>query len=230
MRNRLIYFALILILQACSSSKQDSIVPDTTPSKAELTTPAQNSICVTGTVISDTQSSVTFSWNAAEHANSYDLVVKNLLTATTVTLNTTQTQVTTNLSRATPYSWYIVSKSATINKTAQSDTWKFYNSGSGAVTYAPFPAEITAPTYAQVVPAGTVNLTWKGSSVETGTIVDYDVYFGTSTAPALLKSKVSDSFINDVSVTSGNQYYWKVITRDNNGNTSDSGLYVFTTN
>jgi len=229
MRNRLIFLVLGLMLQACGG-KHDTVPPAADPSKAELTTPAQNSVCITGTVVSDTQSSVTFIWNAATNANNYDLVVRNLLTATTVTLNTTQTQLTTNLLRNTPYSWYVISKSSTISKTAQSDTWKFYNSGPGVVTYAPFPAEITAPTFAEVVPAGAVDLTWKGSSVEAGTIVNYDVYFGTTTTPSLLKSNVTDSFINGVSVTSGNQYYWRVITRDNSGNTSDSGLYQFTAN
>lgn len=230
MRNRLFFLALILLLQACSGGKSDNVLPAADPSKAELTAPAQNSVCITGTVISDTQSSVTFTWNAAANTNSYDVVLKNLLTENSVTLNTTKTQLTVDVLRNTPYSWYVVSKSTTVSNTAQSDTWKFYNSGPGVVTYAPFPAEITAPTFAQIVPAGTVNLTWKGSSAQAVTIINYDVYFGTTTSPALLKGNVTDSFINGVSVTSGSLYYWKVITRDSNGNTSDSGLYQFTAN
>jgi hypothetical protein len=228
MRNRLFFLALILILQACAG-KPDA-VPIPSPSKAVLAEPAQNSVCITGTAISNSESSVTFIWNTSPNTDSYDLVLKNLLTATSSTVSTNQTQLAITLLKNTPYSWYVVSKSSKISATAQSETWKFYNSGPGVVTYAPFPAEITAPTYAQVVIATTVNLTWTGSSVETGTIANYDVYFGTTTTPNLLKSAISDNFVDAVPVTSGNTYYWRVITRGNDGNTSDSGLYQFTVN
>jgi hypothetical protein len=200
------------------------------PVKAVLTAPAQNGVCITGTVISGTQSSVTFLWNASDYTDSYDLVLKNLLTLTTTTQSTTNTQLSITLARNTPYSWYIVSKSTKIATTAQSDTWKFYNSGSGVVTYAPFPADPSAPTYGQVVTTATVNLSWKGSAVDNNTIANYDVYFGTTTNPAILKSTITDTFVNNVNLASKTTYYWKVITRDINGNTSDSGLYQFSTN
>jgi hypothetical protein len=81
----------------------------------------------------------------------------------------------------------------------------------------------------QVIAAsgGTISLKWTGSSV-TQNIVSYNVYFGTSNTPPLLKLGVTDSFINGVSVTSGTMYYWHVGTLDSNGNYTDSGLYQFT--
>ena len=120
------------------------------------------------------------------------------------------------------------SKSATL---VQSDTWKFYNAGAGTVSYAPYPADVVAPAVGQNVaaPAGTVNLSWKGSSVD-GNITGYDVYFGTGKSPGVLKSNVTDSFYNNVSVIAGTQYYWKIVTRDAKGNTSDSGLFQFKVN
>jgi hypothetical protein len=201
-----------------------------TPLRALLTAPAQNAVCTTGTVISTSQSSVAFSWNAAENTDSYDLILKNLLTSTSTTQNTTATQLTVTLARNTPYSWYVVSKSTKTNVTAQSDAWKFYNSGPGVVTYAPFPAEITAPLFGQNVTAtsGKINLTWKGSSVTAGTIASYDVYFGTTSTPPLVYNAITNSFVNDVSVTSTTTYYWKVITKAVDGNTSDSGIFKFT--
>ncbi|MBS1531117.1 MAG: hypothetical protein JSU01_12480 [Bacteroidetes bacterium] len=222
-------FVLIVssvLLQACGGGgKHNQVQP--APGQATLLTPAQNAVCITGTAVSSTQSSVQFSWNAGSNATSYDLVLKNLLTSASTTQTTTSTSLLVNLDQDTPYSWYIVSKSA--GGTATSDTWKFYNSGPGVVTYPPYPAEITAPTFGQSVTAGagTVNLTWVGSSVTQGTIVNYDVYFGSSTTPPLMQSKVTTSYLNGVAVTSGATYYWKVITRDNAGNTSDSGVYWF---
>ena len=231
MRRGMLLITVLFILAGCGGKKNNP-APVLAPVAAILTAPAQNAVCTTGTIISDTQSSITFTWNPAANASSYQLVLKNLLTSITTTQNTDQTQITVTLLRNTPYSWYIVSESAKTTETAQSDAWKFYNSGPGVVTYAPYPAEITSPTFGQAVTAvsGTVNLTWQGSAVDNSTIVNYDVYFGTTTTPAILKSTITDSFVNNVTVTSGTTYYWRVITRDVNGNTSDSGLFQFSVN
>ena len=125
-----------------------------------------------------------------------------------------------------------MSKSTLNGATAESDKWKFYNAGQGTITYAPFPVEITSPTFGQNITAssGTINLTWKGSSVNPGTITGYDVYFGTTNNPPVLKNAVTDMFINGVPVASKTTYYWKVITWDIDGNSSDSGVTQFTVN
>ena len=229
MRRALLIVSAILFLMACKK-KQDPVPPVYPPFAATLTAPAQNAVCTTGTIISDTQSSILFTWSAAKYTDSYNLVLKNLLTAATTTQSTTSTQLTLTLNRNTPYSWYIVSKSTKIAKTDTSETWKFYNSGPGVVTYAPYPAELTFPAFGEIVTAtsGAINLTWTGSAVTANSIANYDVYFGATTTPAILKSNVTESFINGVKVQSGSTFYWKVITRDINGNTSDSGIYPFT--
>jgi hypothetical protein len=228
MRKAALYIVVICLLMGCGGKKNNP-TPPLSPAKAILTAPTENAVCTTGTVISGTQSTITFTWNASSNTDSYDLVLKNLLTSATTTQSSSQTQLAVTLLRNTPYSWYIVSKSTKTATTAQSDTWKFYNSGPGVVTYAPYPADITSPTFGQSVAAtsGTVNLTWTGSAVDNSTIINYDVYFGTSSTPALFKSAVTDSFVDGVSVTSGTTYYWKVITQDVNGNTSDSGVFQF---
>lgn len=230
MRNWILVIASIIILQGCGGSKKNN--PSPSPQKAVLTSPAQNAICTTGTIISNTESSILFTWNASPNANSYDLVLKNLLTSASTIQSTTGTQLTVTLALNTPYSWYIVSKSTSSGATTESDKWKFYNAGPGIITYAPFPAEITSPTFGQNITAssGTINLTWKGSSVNPGTITGYDVYFGTTNNPPVLKNAVTDMFINDVPVASKTTYYWKVITWDIDGNSSDSGITQFTVN
>ncbi|WP_439695341.1 hypothetical protein ACFGVS_20190 [Mucilaginibacter sp. AW1-7] len=232
MKSRLLISVLFLIATACCGKKSaPAPVPDFTPGKATLTLPKQNEACTSGTIISATQSSVLFTWGTSNNADSYDLNLKNLLTGATTSQTTSTTQLQITLFRNTPYSWYIVSKSSKSATTVQSDTWKFYNAGAGTVSYAPYPADVVAPAIGQNVaaPTGTVNLSWKGSSVG-GNITGYDVYFGTGTSPGVLKSNVIDNFYNNVSVISGLQYYWKIVTKDVNGNTSDSGLFQFKVN
>lgn len=233
MKKDFLILPLLLVLSACGGGggKKPNVTPASPPSAVTLTAPAQNTVCLTGQVISNTQSSVTFIWNASANTNSYDLLIKNLITSVTTTTNTTQTQSTVTLARGVPFSWHVVSKSNLISTTAESDTWKFYNSGPGTVTYAPFPAEITAPVYGAAVASnsGTVNLTWTGSSPG-NLALTYDIYFGATTTPALLKGGVTDMFLNNVTVLTGTTYYWKVISKDAAGNTSDSGIYTFSVN
>lgn len=234
MRLLLLTILPALLFVGCGKKIADSPDPGGVPGNpvltASLTFPEQNAVCTTGTIVSDTQSSVTFTWKAGVNAAGYDLVLKNLLTNNTSTQNTTDVKITVTLNRNTPYSWYVVSKSAATTATAQSDTWKFYNSGPGITTYAPFPAELTSPTYAQAVNASTINLTWKGSTPTAGTIANYDIYFGTAAAPPLYKANVTDSFLNNISIVTKTTYYWKVVTRNADGNTAHSAVSQFTVN
>ena len=82
-------------------------------------------------------------------------------------------------------------------------------------------------------PVGTT-VTISGSNFNATAAADI-VWFGATRAQVLIASSSStqlttDSFVNGVALTSKTTYYWKVITRDTNGDTSDSGLFQFTTN
>jgi hypothetical protein len=232
MRKWIIFALMICVTAGCKKKKTIEPEPGTTstiPGKPTLITPAQNSICISGVIVSVTESLVLFTWSSTVNTNSYDLILKNLLTNTSTTTTTNDTKATASLARNTPYSWYVSAKQNLSSTTTQSDGWKFYNSGAGAVTYAPFPAEIVAPAYGQIVTPvnGKVNLSWKGSSVE-GNITGYSVFLGTTNNPPFAKA-VTDNFYNDVDVTANTTYYWRIVTYDSSGNYTDSGLYQFKT-
>ncbi len=227
-----ILLALSLIIVSCGGGGGSDPAPDQPPPvKSVLIFPEQNSVCTQGTTVSATQSSLTFKWNSAANTDRYDVTIKNLLTSASTTQTTTATQLTVTLDVSTPYSWTVTSKSAKVSTTAVSDSWKFYNSGPGVVSYAPFPAELLTPSQKQAVSAanGPVALTWTGSDVDND-IVGYDVYFDTAASPALFKAGVTDSKLSGIAVTAGKTYYWKVITKDSKGNTSDSGVFNFSVN
>lgn len=230
MKNK-IWLLLLIALVSCGKKNSNPAPTIPAPEKATLVFPALNAACTAGTIISSTQSTIIFNWNASANTNSYDLTIKNLLTGVSNTQNASTNQLSVTLLRNTPYSWYVVSKSNATTSTNQSDVWKFYNSGPGTVSYPPFPATISAPGFAEILGSGNrvINLVWVGTDVDKD-IVSYDVFFGTSNTPALLKSNIADQYLNNVSVSSQTTYYWKVITKDSQGNTSDSGLYQFSIN
>ncbi|QIL41402.1 hypothetical protein G7074_20330 [Pedobacter sp. HDW13] len=225
------YITILLITTALFTScgKNDSTDITADPQPALLTFPAQNSVCTAGTVISTTKSTVTFTWNSGGNTNNYELNIKNLLTNAVTTLTSSTNQLSVNLDRDTPYSWYVLSKSNSLSTTAKSEVWKFYNAGIGSVSHPPFPADNLSCVFGQGAASGTVNLAWTANDPDND-ILGYDVYFGTSSTPASYKAGITDKFLNGIAVTSGTTYYWKVITKDAAGNTSDSGIFQFKTN
>ncbi|MFH4966493.1 hypothetical protein V8G69_15940 [Gaetbulibacter sp. M235] len=199
------------------------------PGAASLIFPNQNSECTEGNNFTSTQSDVTFDWNDATNANSYQLYLKNLDTQTTTNYTSTSSQLTLTILRGTPYSWYVVSKNSG-TQTAQSATWKFYNAGEAVTSYAPFPAELVAPTMGTSLAASTnnVSLQWTGSDVDND-IVNYSVLFGTVTTPTNTIGTTNTTNFS-VNVASGNIYYWRIITTDSQNNTSESEIFQFKVN
>lgn len=231
MRKFWILSICIIGLLACGKKGNKAAPAAPAPTKPYLASPTQNEACLTGTVVSATQSKVLFSWIPSTNAESYDVVVKNLLTQTSTSQTSTTNALEITLLQNTPYSWQVIAKTSKTSTTTPSDIWKFFNSGAGVTSHTPFPAEMVSPTQGQAVTAsaGKITLDWNGSDVDND-ISTYDVYLGTTNTPGLLQSNISASVLNNVSVSSATTYYWKVVSKDARGNSSDSGVYSFAVN
>jgi len=196
------------------------------PGVATLIFPNENSECTEGANATSSESDVTFDWNDATNAESYQLYLKNLDTQTITNYTSSASQLSITLLRSTPYSWYVVSKNSG-TKTAQSATWKFYNDGVAVSSYAPFPAELVSPEMGTSLSASTTSVTlqWKGSDVDND-IVNYDVVFGTVNLPSNNLGTTNATEFS-VDVTSGNTYYWRIVTTDGQNNSSESEVFQF---
>lgn len=221
----LIIIFFFFIFPGCQKGEKASPQPE----KATLVFPVDNSVCVEGTILSLTENSINFTWNSSNSTDSYEFSIKNLITGISIVKVVNAPNIEITLLRNTPYSWFVSSRNTKNSFIAKSDTWKFYNSGPGLISYSPFPAEIISPKKSEVVQSisGNINLEWKGSDVD-GDILNYDVYLGTSITPIILSSRLTTNSLNNVAVKENTIYYWKVITRDSKGNLSDSGLNQFT--
>jgi len=227
-KKSLIILGLIIVAFGCGDDDGDggtNIIE--LPSQVELIFPFEDSECNEGTNVTETESTVLFEWQDADNTDEYELVLTDLNSMAMGTINTIDTKVPIVLQRATPYSWYVISKSSLTDSIAQSDTWRFYNAGDGITSYAPFPAEIVSPGMSSTVTAagGSVTLDWNGSDVD-GDIAAYDVYFGSSNPPELREENFGTDQLA-VGVTAGVVYYWSITTIDTHGNQSESGTFQF---
>lgn len=241
MRNLKIYF-LALIVAGCSGG-DPAPTPTPTPTPptppvptinppgaVTLTAPEKNKTCEAGTVVSDTQREVAFSWTASANTESYDMTITDLNTNTiTSVVGITGTSTKVSLTKGTPYSWKLISKSTKTTQTGTSETWNFYLAGTAVSNYAPFPATIVSPLPgATVTPtAGKVSLSWTGSDPENDKLsytVSIDAVDGKQTPTAAL-TNISASTV-DVAVEAGKVYYWRIKSSDGS-NSSTTVVYQF---
>ena len=244
MNNILKYFSFLFTLTliiGCGGGGGDEGGGDTgggdvtvnPPAKSTLSAPANNKTCETGTSVSSTQSEVDFTWGVSADTDSYDLKITDLNSsvATNKTgLTTTSTKVT--LDKGVPYSWVVTSKSTKSSVTTPSDTWKFYLAGTGVANYAPFPADLKAPSSGSTVKRtdGKVTFTWEGSDPDSGDTLTYTLYVDTTDGKQTPASAQTDLSVLtlDVALDAATTYYWRVKSSDGT-NSSYSTIYTFKT-
>lgn len=223
---KLIFMGILAgLLAACS--KDDP--PPPVPGAAALLFPENNSLCVTGISQSETTSEVTFRWQAATDADTYELVVTPLGSAGVQRQITSGLSLALVLEKGAPYSWQVTSINNQSREETPSPVWQFFNAGS-EVSYPPFPALLLEPSSgASVLPnaTGQILLRWELADPDND-LVECEVYLGTdpSDLPFLVVLGPTAESLQ-VQVEAGTVYYWRILSEDAQGNTSLSGLYSF---
>lgn len=227
-----IAIALLFIgtLTSCPGGKDNSdddiLIPGGDPGSVSLVFPDNNSECTAGQSINVSESTITFQWQQGDNVDSYEVNVRNLDSNTSSTINANTNEAAITLLKNTPYEWFVISKNSGSDASPSSAKWQFYNAGDGVESYAPFPADAVNPTRGQTIAAATsVTLEWTGNDVDND-IQDFEILFGTSNNPT---TSIATTAQNSTTATinSGQTYYWRVITKDAAGNTSQSEIFNF---
>lgn len=225
MIRKIVGLSILALLVSCGGDDG----PPPAPEGAELVFPDENSECATGTNVNETLSQVTFQWMASSNTESYTLSVVNLDTNVPQTISTAATSASLSIAKGTPFSWSVTSRSSRSDQVAVSETWLFYNAGS-LTTYPPFPAQLVSPISGSTIQKNLANevvLEWQGADVDND-ITSFEVFFSENDPPTTSMGTTNATTMEfPVSVESAIVYYWKVITTDQEGNTSDSGVFEF---
>lgn len=227
-----LYILSFVLIISCSAEDNDSGTttppvtqqPTTTPTpqvptpgKSSLSAPENNEVCYEGEEVDAINSEVTFSWDASTDTDSYDLVITNQETnQSQIESGITSTSKVVTLATDISYSWKIVSKANDTNDTTESDTWQFYLAGDGQENYAPFPATILSPLSGAAVDSnnGSITLSWEGNDPDELDNLTYTVYFDEIDGLQVPFEEESSETSLEISVESGNTYYWRVKTTD----------------
>lgn len=203
-------------------------IPD--PVAVQLVAPKNLDRCITADKLNDTESQVNFVWNAALYTDDYELVIRNQKTGIVKRKTTVLTSLNQVLQRGANYSWWVVSRGALTAITTKSEVWHFYVEAEPELKHTPFPAALLFPDYEETVsPANNqVQLEWKGSDLDND-IAFYQLFFGTNVDNLVLVEDNLTQTEHLENVASNTTYYWKVVTVDREGNTSESRLGQFST-
>ncbi len=216
------FLIVLLTLISCgsgddSNNGNENNIPE--PDAATLNKPSNNSECLQ-------VDAVKFEWNNSKNTTSYDIEVKNLSNNLVISQSTTSNNVEITLEKGFPYSWQITSKNEG-SVTKKSDIWKFYLSGTPLKNHAPFPAEIVTPKPGETIVKGNIELSWTFSDIDSSDTHTFEIYLDTQNASTIIESDYSATK-KSVSINLAGTYYWKIITKDNHGSTSNSGISSFT--
>jgi hypothetical protein len=229
MTNRIFFIGAFLLLLGCGEdSPAPIVVTSEIRARVILVFPLENSECNEGTDVSATECTVRFEWKAAENTDEYELVVADLESDALNSFTTTETTLPVVLQRATPYAWFVIARSNDVDSTSKSSVWKFYNSGDGIKSHAPFPAEIISPKMAEAINSisGKITLDWEGNDIDND-IAGYDVKLGTTHPPQLFQANLTSSILTEVSVQTNTVYYWSITTYDGAGNVTSTDVFQF---
>ena len=213
----LIVIALAISSCSSSSSSDPSDEPQNPPQRAIGVIPANGEPCSDYEFISNDLSkvSVLFRWNAAQFAESYELI---LFEGTTTVNSTTTSALETNvvLNRAKTYSWSVTS----INSTGETsgDTYSFTTPGVPNQNFAPYTADISI-----TFNTGTSEMTvsWVGSD-EDGDELTYDVTVYEEGFELVTFNNLIVNSLDPIIAIPGTEYMVKVISTDTAGNFSES--------
>ena len=205
-------------------------IPD--PEAAILLSPENLNNCSSASRVNDSERQVRFQWTKALFAERYELIVKNSVTQESFYINTTLLNESLILPGASPYQWFVRSKSSLTPVTKDSSSWQFYLEGDPNTNYLPFPAILLAPQDNATVSLGDSDsflLEWEGNDLDDD-IISYDLYLGIDPNQLTLKEDKINSTEFSIILELDNKYYWQIITHDESQNQSKSSIFSFQTN
>lgn len=216
---------LILCVLVLGCKKDD---PPSPPGSVSLVAPAKNTECSPIDSSSGNTNLVQFSWQAASNAESYLLQVSNLVSGTTQSVSTEALTEIVPVTQGTPFSWSVTARNTKVTETSVSETWLFYSPGT-ELTYVPFPAQVVLPDGPKsfIDENGEITLSWTGLDFDDN-IESYDIYYSTANPPTLLSTLSNSETSLKAAATADTVYYWKIVSKDADGNASDTGVLSFT--
>lgn len=216
----IIIFALSFGFIGCGDDDSPSGTSNEAPATPSAPVPADDAI--------DQSTDVDLSWECSDPDG--DQLTYDVYFGDSDTPPSVQTAITTKsydpgaLENDQTYYWKIVAKDEHDHST-ESPIWSFTTN---ANSDSPNPPSSPSPSDGATNQWIIVNLSWECSNPDDDTLT-YDIYFGTTDNPALASDDYWITNANPGLLDYSQTYYWKIVVKDNHGNSTSGPVWSFTT-
>jgi len=212
----LLFLPFVFFIWSCAPTVTN--LPPNTPSNPN---PVDNA---TGVSID-----VTLSWSCSDpdgDSLTYDIYFGTTSNPPLVKSNHTSTTYNPGtLNYNTTYYWKIVAKDGK-EGTTEGPIWRFTTTG--VPNNPPDQPSDPYPTNGSSGVPVSVTLSWTCTDPD-GDTLTYDIYFGTTNPPPLVKSDHTSTSYNPGTLQYNTTYYWKIVAKDGKGGVTEGPVWCFKT-
>ncbi len=222
-------FILGIIIWSCGGGDSPPSPPkeNRAPSVPSLVYPTNNFLCINNTI--------EFTWNGSVDPDgdniSYEILIAkdNLFTQIVQQKTTSALSSSISLDKGVAHYWKVRAVDSKSKASDYTPFWSFYTEGIGTINYVPFASSIVKPTLNSTVSGTSTILEWTASDVDSGDVLTYDIYFGTSATPPSIVTNHATKTYTVSSLLPNTTYYWKIDVKDNKGGKSIGQVWSFKT-
>ena len=173
-------------------------------------------------------SGLNFQWNCSDPDGgklTYDLYLGTSANPALFKSDINSTSYRVDIDYNTKYYWKIVAKDE-FGKTSTSTVWSFTTSN--PPNRPPKTPSNPSPYNGKIAVTLNPTLSWNDSDPD-GDPLTYDVYFGTTSNPPLIKSGVTSKSYKVSNLSESKTYYWKIVAKDDHDHSTTGPVWHFTT-
>ena len=218
---------LLILFYSVSCSKEKVFQPE----KTVLLYPLNYDTCIQINDTVNSTSNINFVWKNSNYTESYELVIKNIVTEEIQSYKTNLTNFQASIKNGFTYNWWVNSISNSLGSKIKSDTWLFFLEKQVDLNYLPYSARLIQPQNNSHINLlnNQIEFKWKGYDIDND-IKSYSLSYGFTIDN--LNKTIENILTESVKIELNNnqKYFWQVVTVDLKGNKSFSTIYEFKTN
>lgn len=223
----IITFSFILIACSSDSEEVEKVEPkNLPPSVPTLSLPEDNLFC--------TANELDFKWAPSVDPEGDNLVYVFQLSKTNSfselyhTAELSSLLLNKTLVKGQNFYWRVKAKDVKGNQSNFSEVRSFYTEDEQDINSLPSVPRLIKPE-SDFISGSIAELEWEATDPD-GEELKYDLYFGNSESPALLKEDLLETSYTVNNLTSGKKYYWKIVVTDKRGGKTIGQTWSFTMN
>ena len=218
---------LLILFYSVSCSKEKVFQPE----KTVLLYPLNYDTCIQINDTVNSTSNINFVWKNSNYTESYELVIKNIVTEEIQSYKTNFTNFQASIKNGFTYNWWVNSISNSLGSKIKSDTWLFFLEKQVDLNYLPYSARLIHPQNNSHINLlnNQIEFKWEGYDIDND-IKSYSLSYGFTIDN--LNKTIENILTESVKIELNNnqKYFWQVVTVDLKGNKSFSTIYEFKTN